>query len=97
MPTYIVLGKYTEQGLKTIKESPSRLERVKQMVRQFGGELKSFNLTEGRYDTVTTLELPNDETAAKLSLAVGALGNVRLETLHAFTEEEFRKIVSSLP
>ena len=50
MATYITLLKYTEQGLKTIKESPSRLERAKQLLKSLGGELKSFHLVQGRYD-----------------------------------------------
>jgi uncharacterized protein with GYD domain len=97
MATYITLLKYTEQGLKTIKESPSRLEKAKQLLRSMGGELKSFYLVQGRYDAVTISEAPNEEVVARFTLAIGAMGNVRTETIRAFTEDEYRKIVSALP
>ena len=96
MATYITLLKYTEQGLKTIKESPSRLERAKQLLKSLGGEVKSFHLVQGRYDAIVISEAPNDEVVTKFALT-GSLGNVRTETLRAFTEDEYRKIVSALP
>jgi len=97
MPTYVTLCKYTEQGIKAIKESPSRLERVKQGLKALGGELKSFHLVQGRFDAIVIADLPNDEAVAKFALATGSQGNVRTETLRAFTEEEFRRIISGLP
>jgi uncharacterized protein with GYD domain len=97
MATYITLLKYTEQGLKTIKESPSRLEKAKQLLKSLGGALKSFHLVQGRYDAIVISEAPNDEVVTKFALATGSLGNVRTETLRAFTEDEYRKIVSALP
>jgi uncharacterized protein with GYD domain len=97
MPTYVTLCRYTEQGIKNIKESPSRLERVKQGLKALGGELKSFHLVQGRYDAVVIVELPNDDAVAKFALSTGSQGNVRTETLRAFTEEEYRKIISGLP
>ena len=97
MATYITLIKYTEQGIKTIKESPSRLEKARQLLKSLGGELKSFYLLQGRFDAVVIAEAPNDEVAAKFALASGAQGNVRTETSRAFTEEEYRKIISGLP
>ena len=68
MATYITLLKYTEQGLKTIKESPSRLEKAKQLLKSLGGELKSFHLVQGRYDAIVISEAPNDEAATKSAL-----------------------------
>jgi uncharacterized protein with GYD domain len=97
MATYITLLNYTEQGLKAIKESPSRLEKARQLLKSMGGELKSFYLAQGRYDGIVITEAPNDEVGAKFALAIGAQGNVRTETLRAFTEDEYRKIVSGLP
>ena len=97
MATYITLLKYTEQGIKAIKESPSRVEKARQLLKSLGGELKSFHLVQGRYDAVITLEAPNDEVVAKVALTIGAQGNVRTETTRAFTEEEYRKIISGLP
>ena len=97
MATYVTLLRYTEQGLKNIKEGPSRLEKAKQAFRALGGELKSFHLVQGRYDAIVISEAPNDEVATKFALATGSLGNVRTETMRAFTEEEYRKLVSGLP
>ena len=97
MATYITLLKFTEQGRKTIKEGPSRLEKAKQLARSMGGELKSFYLVQGHYDAVTISEAPSDEVVTKFALAIGALGNIRTETLRAFTEDEYRKLVSALP
>jgi len=57
---------------------------------------KDFYRVMGQYDAVCISEAPDDETAAKLILAVGSKGNVRSETLRAFTEEEYRKIVGAL-
>ncbi len=97
MATYITLLKFTDQGFKTIKEGPSRLERAKQIARSMGAEIKSFHLVQGRYDAIVFAEAPSDEVVARFSLAIGSLGNVHTETLRAFTEEEYRKIISALP
>src|SRR5438445_13074743 len=97
MATYITLLKYTDQGIKSIKESPSRLEKAKQLLKSLGGELKSFHLVQGRYDAIVLSVAPIDEDVTKFALVTGSLGNVRTETLRAFTEDEYRKIVSALP
>jgi uncharacterized protein with GYD domain len=97
MATYVTLVRYTEQGLKNIKESPSRLEKVRQAFKALGGELKSFHLVQGRYDAILVSEAPNDEVVTRFALSTGSQGNVRTETMRAFTEEEFRKIISTLP
>ena len=97
MPTYISLIRYTDQGIRNIKDSPKRLDAAKNAFKAMGGELKQWYLAMGSYDAVVIAEGPNDETAAKLMLAVGALGSVRSETLRVFTEEEYRKLIAGLP
>jgi len=97
MPTYITLLTYTQQGVGSIKDSASRLDAAKKAFQSMGAEIKGFYLVMGQYDALVISEAPNDETAAKLALATGALGNVRTETLRAFTEDEFRKLIASLP
>lgn len=97
MPTYLSLVSFTQQGIQNIKEGPARLDAAKKTFKAMGGELKHFYLTLGRYDIVLNSEHPNDETAAKVALAIGSLGNVRTETFRAFTEEEYRKLIKSLP
>ncbi len=97
MATYIVLLHYTREGIKKVKESPARLDAAKKAFKAMGAELKQWYLVMGRYDAVVIAEAPNDETVAKLALAVGALGAVQTETLRAFTEDEYRKIIAGLP
>jgi len=97
MTTYITLLRYTQQGIENMKESPSRLEAAKESFRALGAELKAFYLVNGQYDAVIVSEAPDDETATKIALATSSLGNVRTETLRAYTEEEYRKIIADLP
>jgi uncharacterized protein with GYD domain len=97
MPTYISLLRYTQQGITAIKQGPARLDAAKQAYKRAGGELKAFYLTTGQYDAVAIAELPDDTSLAKLALSLGAQGNIRTETLRAFTESEYRKIIAELP
>ena len=97
MPTYISLLNFTQQGIEKIKESPARLDKARQAFKAMGAELKAFYLVMGRYDAVVISEAPNDETVGKLVLMIGAQGNIRTETLRAFSEEEYRKMIAALP
>ena len=97
MATYITLLNYTQQGIKNVKESPARDDAAKKAIQSMGGEIKQMYLTMGQYDSVVIFEAPDDETVAKLLLATGAQGNVSTQTMRAFTEDEFRKIVAGLP
>ena len=97
MSTYISLIRYTQKGIENIKESPARLNAAKKAFQAMGAELKEFYLVTGQYDIVIVSEAPNDETVAKLSLAIGSEGAIRTETLRAFTEDEYRKIIAALP
>ncbi len=96
MATYIGLLKFTQQGIKDIKGGPARLDAAKKAYAAAGGAIREFYLTMGRYDVVVVGELPDDAAAAKLALQTGSLGNVTTETLRAFSEDEYRKIISSL-
>ena len=97
MATYILLLQYTHQGITKIKESPARSEAAKKLFKSMGGEMKEIYLTAGQYDLVIIAEAPDDETMARICLAAGSLGNVRTQTLRAFTEEQYVKIIKSLP
>jgi len=96
MPTYVSLLHYTDQGIRNIKDGPARLDAAKKALQAAGGELKHFFLMMGQYDILLVVEAPNDETVGKFTLATGALGNVRTETCRAFSESEFRKLISSM-
>jgi len=97
MPHFVTLLRYTQQGAAKIKESPSRLDAARKAAEAAGGKIHSWYLTMGKYDAVLISEFPDDETAARFMLATGALGNVTTQTLKAFSEAEYRKIIASLP
>ena len=97
MPTYIALISYTQEGIQNVKETSARIEAGRQALRAMGGELKANYLVMGQYDYVAVIEAPDDETAAKFALATCSRGNIRTETLRAFTEDEYRKIIAALP
>jgi uncharacterized protein with GYD domain len=97
MPTYIILYKLTDQGIRNIKESPKRIEEGIKAVEAAGGKMIGFYSVMGEYDFVSIGEAPNDETAVALALAVGSQGNARTTTLKAFTREKFAEIVKKLP
>jgi uncharacterized protein with GYD domain len=94
MPTYLSLARWTKEGLETVKDSPSRLDAGKKAVEAAGGKLKSFYLLMGQYDMAIVIEAPDDMTLARINLSLASKGAIRTETLRAFTEDEYRKIVS---
>ena len=96
MPTYIALLKWTEKGIAAIKGSPARLDAGRKAFKQAGMEIKESYLTMGPYDLVLVIDAPDDETYAKGMLGLGSQGNVSTETLKAFSEDQFRKIVNSI-
>ncbi len=97
MPMYVTLIRYTEQGIKTFKDLPSRLEETRKAGEAVGAKLVAFYLTMGQYDAVVVSEARDDETVATLALAAGGRGNVRTETLRAFTEDEAKKLAAAVP
>ncbi len=97
MPTYISMLRYTQQGIGSVKNAPERMDAAREAYRKAGGELKAIYLTLGQYDLVVVAEMPNDDAVARMALALGAQGNIRSETMRAFTETEFKKLVGSLP
>jgi uncharacterized protein with GYD domain len=96
MTTYIMLAKWTDKGMQNVKESPSRLDMAKKAIKDMDGEFKSFFLTMGDYDIVAVYEAPDDAVAARFTLQLGMLGNVRTRTLKAFPEAAYREIITSL-
>ena len=96
MPTYIQLIKYTQQGINKVKDSPARLDAGREKFKQLGVQIKDTYLTMGRYDLVSIVEAPDDETYARFTVELGSQGNVQTETLRAFSEDQFRKIIGSM-
>jgi uncharacterized protein with GYD domain len=97
MSTYFILFSWTEQGIKAVKASPTRLRGAKRLAKDCGVKLKDFHMTMGQYDGIATLEAPSDQEVARFLLALGSAGNVRTSTLKGFTEREYREIIGSLP
>jgi uncharacterized protein with GYD domain len=97
MPTYISLMKFTDQGIKDLKEAPKRAEQLIKGLEALGGKLVALYLTMGEYDYIGIAEAPSDEVALTFLMTMGAAGNVKTITLKAFSLEEFAGIVKKLP
>ena len=97
MATYVSLVTFTDQGIRTMRDLARRLENADQTYRSLGAELKNIWLVMGQYDYVVLSEAPDDETAARVALAVASQGNVRTQTFRAFGREEMQKLVEGLP
>ena len=96
MPSYLSLGNWTEQGIRSVNESPQRLAAVKKAAEDAGGRLIFFYITMGQYDFAALLEMPDDESAARMLLKAGKQGNIRTTTLRAFTEDEYVALTGSV-
>jgi uncharacterized protein with GYD domain len=96
MATFIHLISFTDQGIRTVKDSPDRFEAYKAMAEKLGGKVKGVYYTMGQYDMMVILEA-TDELAMTAILKVGSLGNVRTVTLRGFSLEEMKKIISKMP
>ena len=96
MVTYVVLTKFTDQGIRNAKDLPKRAEAFKEMAETFGTTVKELFWTQGQYDVVTVVEAPDEMSATALNLSIGALGNVRTESLRAFSAAEMMTIVNKM-
>ena len=97
MPGYVMLFKWTQQGIASVKEAPERIKRAKAGVEKLGGSMVGVWVTMGQYDLVGIADLPNDEAAAIFALSIASLGNVTTQTMRALSEEEFAQVVAKLP
>ena len=97
MAGYIVLGKYTKEGLEEIKDMPEIIARHKANCEKAGIRMIGTWLTMGEYDFVSIYEGPDDLTLATRILDTSRAGMVKTQTMRAFSEEEFAAIVAKLP
>ena len=95
MPAFITLASFTDQGARTIKDSPDRFEAFKSLAEGAGVTIKSVHWTTGAYDIVLVAEGPEDAMMT-LNMKMAALGNIRTQTLRGFTLSEMRKLVAGL-
>ncbi|MBR0644954.1 GYD domain-containing protein [Plastoroseomonas hellenica] len=96
MTTYVALTNWTDQGMRAIEDAPRRLDAAKALLEEMGGRFKDCHMTMGEYDLLLVYEAPDDAVAARFTLALGRLGNLRTKTLKAFPENAFREIIRSL-
>ncbi|NUO85951.1 MAG: GYD domain-containing protein [Cupriavidus sp.] len=96
MTRYIVLASFTDQGIRAIKDTTRRAAAVREMGARFGVQMKDIYWTLGKYDIVLTVEAQDDASMTAFGLAVGALGNVRTQTLRAFNLDEMQGIIDKM-
>jgi uncharacterized protein with GYD domain len=96
MATYVVLSSFTEQGIKSVADSMKRTDAVKEMARKLDITLKDTYWTLGTYDVVAIFEAPNDEAMTALGLSIGRMGNVRTQTLRAFSAADMKSILGKV-
>ena len=92
---YIILIRFTNQGIRNVKDTTRRADAARSEAERIGGKFTVY-WTFGRYDGIGILEAPNDEAAMEFGLKVGSLGNIRTTTLRAFTKEEIARVVDKL-
>jgi uncharacterized protein with GYD domain len=94
MATYIVLGQFTEHGIKNVKKTTERAKAIKDLAKKCGVTVKEIYWTLGHQDVVTIAEAPDDESATAFFLSAAAQGNLRTQSLRAFSATEMDKILS---
>lgn len=96
MSTYIVLSSFTEQGIRSVRDTTKRADAVREQARKFGASIKEIYWTMGSHDVVVIADAPDDASMTALMMTIGALGNVRTETLRAFSREEMNGVLAKL-
>ena len=97
MATYVVLAQFTDQGVRTIKDTSKRAVIAAEVAKSFGCEMKQIYWTLGHYDIVTIVEAPDDQSLAAFGMALGSAGNLRTQTLRAFSRDEIGAIIGRIP
>ena len=96
MATYVTLANFTDQGIRNVKDSPDRLAAFRAMAEKVGITIKSVHYTVGAYDVVTVIE-GSDEAVTSALLKLGSLGNIRTQTMRAFSPDEIKAIINKMP
>jgi uncharacterized protein with GYD domain len=91
MPTYVLMSTLTDEGRKTVKERPDRIQEVNQEIEGMGVRVIGQYAVLGAYDFVSIVDAPNNETIARLSVELGSRGTVQIMTLPAIPIEDFTK------
>ena len=97
MPMFIGMLSWTDQGIRSVKDTPQRIKAAKEAARKLGIEIRQVFLTTGDFDLLTILEATDGDQVAKFAMAAGAQGNIRTRTVRAWPEAEMFKLISELP
>ncbi len=97
MATYLGLLRFTDQGIRKVKETTKRAKDLQEFAAKMNVKVREMYWTLGRYDVVVVAEAPDEETITRLTLGLGMLGNVTTETLRAFSAQEMNQILKGLP
>ena len=97
MPTYVALMNWTEQGIRNVKDTVNRRQASEQALDQMGIRITATYWTQGAYDLVAIFEAPDDETASAGLLGLAMQGNLRTQTMRAYSAEEMQGILQKLP
>ena len=96
MPKYVTLYNWTDQGVKTVKETVNRVKAGTQAAEAMGGTVETILWTIGPYDLVSVSEFPDDETGTAVSLQLASTGNIRTVTMRAFDVDEMAGIIAKM-
>ena len=96
MPTYVTLSNFTHQGIQNTKDTTKRADAFKTAAKKAGCTVKEIYWTQGQYDSVIILDAPDDASATALLMSLGKLGNIRTQTLRAFTAAELAPILDKV-
>jgi uncharacterized protein with GYD domain len=97
MIRYIVLLNFTDQGIRNVKQTVERGKAFKAVADKTGAKIKELFWTQGAHDVVGIMEVPDEETCMSLLLSLNSLGNVRSQTLRAFSAEEMSRVLAKIP
>ncbi len=96
MATYIVLVNYTDQGIRNVKDTTKRADAVRELAKKFGATVREFYWTMGKYDMAVIFEAPDDAAMTSLSLTIASAGNVRTQTMRAFSRDEVNGLLAKV-
>jgi uncharacterized protein with GYD domain len=95
MPTYILLSSLTAEGLQTLRSNPNRLREVNRDVEELGAKVLHQWAVLGPFDFVNVVEAPDDATIAKVSIALGARGSAKIQSMAALSVDELLGAIGS--
>jgi uncharacterized protein with GYD domain len=96
MPTYVSLINWTDQGIRTVRETLDRADKFEELAQKHGASLEQVYWTVGPYDIVAIIEAPDDESATAVLLEGSTLGNIRTTTLRAYDRDQMSGIIQRL-